>query len=499
MTSAIVYWLTRINHWKVFVPSSVVSGSATATATASATSTADDTIVMSPVRRNVAMIAVLLSMLMTNIDTSIVNVALPQLAHDLAVTPADAVWVATAFLLAVSCSIPAMTGLADQIGRKRMFLVGTPVFTLASLACALSPTFGALVAARVAQGVAASMLFAVAIPIYRRIFPPERLGFVLGMNAMVVALGICAGPTLGGLILAHLDWPWLFLINIPIGAVATVLGVVFLPYRRPARGDYDLLGALTAGAAIACFLVGIHQLADLSTVWVAAVLLIGCAILASLFLMVERRATRPVLPLSLFNGKVTLAVLTAFWSFFGQGAAFVALPFLFQSAYHASPLQSALLFTPWPLIIIVTSPISGRLADRYPSGKLAVIGLTIFTVGLLSLSLLGGQPPVWLVLASTGLTGLGFAIFQPPNNRDMMAATHIRHASAMAGVMNVNRTLAQSTGAGAVSMALVLVGASSASPALEAQGANNALFVAVVGATAAVIVSVVKMRHLKTH
>ncbi|MEC5148973.1 MFS transporter [Cryobacterium sp. GrIS_2_6] len=459
----------------------------------------DDTIVMSPVRRNVAMIAVLLSMLMTNIDTSIVNVALPQLAHDLAVTPADAVWVATAFLLAVSCSIPAMTGLADQIGRKWMFLIGTPAFTVASLACSLSPSFGALVAGRVLQGVAAAMLFAVAIPIYRRIFPPERLGFVLGMNAMVVALGICAGPTFGGLILAQLDWPWLFLINLPIGAVATVLGIVFLPSRRPTRGGYDLAGALAAAAAIACFLLGIHQLADTSTLWIAGTLLIGCGLLATVFVLIERRATRPVLPPSLFNGRVTLAVLTAFWSFFGQGAAFVALPFLFQSAYHASPLQSALLFTPWPLIIIIMSPLSGRLADKYPGGTLPVIGLAVFTFGLLALSFLGGRPPIWLVLVSTGLTGLGFAIFQPPNNRDMMAATPIRHASAMAGVMNVNRTLAQSMGAGAVSIALVLVGASSVSPALEAQGANNALFVAVAGSAVAVIVSIVKMRHLKTH
>jgi DHA2 family multidrug resistance protein-like MFS transporter len=459
-------------------------------------SAADSTVVMASGRRNVAMVAVLLSMLMTNIDTSIVNVALPQLSRDLKVSPSDAVWVATAFLLAVSCSIPAMTGLADQIGRKRMFIIGTPAFTLASLACALSPTFSLLVTSRVIQGAAASMLFAVAIPIYRRIFPPERLGFVLGMNAMIVALGICAGPTLGGLILAHLDWPWLFLINLPIGAIAMTLGVIFIPYRKPARGDYDLPGALAAGAAIACFLLGIRQLAEVSTLWMSLILLVVCAAFATLFLRIERRARRPVLPLTLFNGRVTLAVLTAFWSFFGQGAAFVALPFLFQSAYHATPLQSALLFTPWPLIIVITSPIAGRLADKYSSGQLAVVGLAIFTVGLLSLSLLGAAPPVWLVLASTGFTGLGFAIFQPPNNRDMMSATHIKYASAMAGVLNVNRTLAQSMGAGAVSMALVLVGASSGSPALEARGANDALYVAVVGAAVAVIVSIVKMRHL---
>lgn len=440
------------------------------------------------------MVAVLLAMLMANIDTSIVNVALPQLSRDLNVSPSDTVWVATAFLLAVSCSIPAMSGLADQIGRKRMFVIGTPIFTLASLACALSPTLGWLVASRVVQGIAAAMLFAVAIPIYRRLFPPERLGAVLGVNAMIVALGICAGPALGGLILAHFGWPWLFIINLPIGAISTVFGLLFIPHRQPPRGDYDLEGALAAGAAIACFLLGIHSLAAVSSLWLGAILLVACAFFFFLFLRVERRVVKPIIPLDLFSGRFSLAVLTAFWSFFGQGVAFIALPFLFQTAYGATPLESALLFTPWPLVIVIVAPLSGRLADRYSSSLLAVIGLSIFTLGLLSLALLGGHPPIWQVLASTAFTGLGFAVFQSPNNRDMMSAAPMKYASAAAGILNVNRTLAQTAGAGAVSMALVLAGASAGSLATQASAANSALFVAVIGAAISVVISVVKLR-----
>jgi DHA2 family multidrug resistance protein-like MFS transporter len=455
----------------------------------------NETVVDIPVfRRNLSIVALLITMVMANLDTSIVNVALPQLSRDLHASPSDTVWVATAILLALACSLPTMSGLADRFGRKRMFIIGTPLFTIASLACALSPTIGWLIAGRVLQGVSAAMIFSVVIPIYRRLFPPERLGFVLGLNAMVVAIGISLGPTLGGLILANLSWPWLFLINVPIGIIATVLGAAFIPHRVPPRVSFDVAGALIAAAAIASFLVGVHQLADARRLWLAGILLVVCAVLVFAFLRIERRATRPIIPLDLFTGRFSLAVLTAFWSFFGQGVAFIALPFLFQTAYHATPLQSALLFTPWPVIIVVVAPLSGRLADRYSSSLLAVIGLSIFTVGMLSLALLGGHPPIWQVLASTALTGFGFAVFQSPNNRDMMAAAPMKYASSAASILNINRSLSQSAGAGAVSMALVLAGASTGSLLSQAHAANSVLYVGVAGAAFSVVISAIKLR-----
>ena len=267
-----------------------------------------------------------------------------------------------------------------------------------------------------------------------------------------------------------------------------------MPYRSPIRGRFDVAGSVLAAAAIATFLLGVHQLADSSTLWIAAILLVACAILVGVFVRTERRSPAPVIPIGMFNGMFSLSILTAFWSFFGQGVAFVALPFLFQIAYGATPLESALLFTPWPLVIVIVAPIAGRLADRYDSAKLAIIGLTVFTGGLLSLALLGGSPPQWQVLLCTGITGLGFAIFQSPNNRDMMSAAPLALAGPAAGMLNINRTLSQSAGAGAVSMALVLSGASVGSLAAQASAANSVLFVAVAGAAVSVVVSVLKLR-----
>lgn len=472
----------------------------TAATTLPSGSTSPSVFDISPLRRNAALAGLLLSMLMTNIDSSIVNVALPQLSHDLHVEASDTVWVVTAFLLAVACCLPLAIGLATKIGRKRQFLIGTPVFTLASLLCALSPTLGTLVASRILQGAAAALIFAVVIPTYRQIFPATRLGFVLGLNAMIVALGTCAGPTLGGVILANLSWPWLFLINVPLGAIATLLVLGGLPGRTKeaaaevnVRGSLDFAGSAIAGLTIASFLLGVHQLADRNSFWMAIGLLALCGVLGVLFVRREHRSPVPVLPPAMFTGRFLLALLAAFWSFFGQGVAFVALPFLFQTAYHASPLESALLFTPWPLIIVVVAPISGRLADSHSPAVLAAVGLSIFTVGMLTLALLGGSPPVWQVLACTALTGFGFAIFQSPNNRDMMSSAPTRLSGSAAGMLNINRTLSQSAGAGAVSMALVLTGASTASLASQAHAASAVLYVAVAGAAIAAVISFVRI------
>lgn len=452
---------------------------------------------LTPLRRNLAVVAILLSTLAATIDASIVNVALPKLSRELHVAPGETVWVTTAFLLAAACAVPATSALGDQVGRRRLFLVGVPVFTLASLGCALAPTLAWLVAFRAAQGLGSAAIMAVALPLFRNIFPPEMLGQIFGLNAMTVALGTSIGPTLGGVILQVASWPWLFLINLPIGVVSFTLAVFFVPGRAPAFGDYDWQGAVLAASAIACFLIGARQLATVGTLWVAGVLLVACAVFVVLFIRRERRATRPLIPLGLFTGVFSLTVGTAWASFLGQGVAFVALPFLFQSAYHATPLESAVLFTPWPLVIVFVAPLSGRVADRVRPANLAVAGLAILTVGFIMCALLGSHPPIWLVLLSTAVCGFGFGTFQSPNNRDMMAVAPLKFAASAAAVVNTNRSVAQSAGAAAVSMALVLSGAASGSLGAQSSAAISVLWVAVAAGAGATILSLIKLRSLR--
>ncbi|MCL2783715.1 MAG: MFS transporter, partial [Propionibacteriaceae bacterium] len=175
------------------------------------------------------------------------------------------------------------------------------------------------------------------------------------------------------------------------------------------------------------------------------------------------------------------------------------LPFLFQSAYGATPLQSALLFTPWPAIIMIVAPISGRLADRVRPAALALTGLSIYLAGLVAIAALGDHPPTWLVLVATTLAGLGFGIFQSPNNKEMQGSVPMRHASSAAAVLNLNRNVAQSAGSGAVSVALVLTGAGAGSLLQEARAATSVLWVAVAGAAFAVVFSAAKLRTVVHH
>ncbi|PRY16699.1 DHA2 family efflux MFS transporter permease subunit [Kineococcus rhizosphaerae] len=413
-----------------------------------------------PVRRGFVLAALLSATFMATVDASIVNVALPTLSRELHAPASDTVWVTTAFLLAAACCIPATAALGDRVGRRRLFLVGVPAFTLASVACAAAPTLGVLVAARVAQGVASALVLAVPIPVYRHVVPPERLGSVLGLNAMVVALGTSAGPALGGLLLTALPWPWLFLVNVPVGLTATLLGWRFLPGVTGRGGRFDALGSVWIAAAIASFLLGVRGLGSTSTLPVSTALLAATAVLVVLFVRHEKRTARPVVPPALFRRPFTLAVLTASCSFFGQSTAFVALPFLFQQSLGDSALRSALLFTPWPLVIVLVAPLSGRAADRVDPTLLALLGLTVMAGGLVSLALLPEDASTAEILVRTGLCGLGFAVFQSPNNRDMMSAAPLQHAGSAAGVLNLNRTVSQSTGSGAVSVVFVAAGAS---------------------------------------
>ena len=447
-----------------------------------------------PAQRRLVLAALLSATLMVTLDASIVNVALPTLARDLDASPSDTVWVTTAFLLAAACCIPAAAALGDRIGRRRLFAIGLPFFTLASAACAASPTLDLLIASRVAQGVGSSLVLAVPIPTFRHVFPPERLGSVLGINAMTVALGTSAGPALGGALLAVLPWPWLFLVNVPIGIVATVLGLLHLPRATGAPGGFDGWGSLLVAGAIATFLLGVRDVAGVATLPTAVVLFVLTVALVVLFVRREGRAARPVIPLPLFTRRFSLAVATASCSFFGQGIAFVALPFLFQASFGDSAWQSALLFTPWPVVIVLVAPLSGRAADRTSPALLAVVGLALLTAGLVSLALLPADPSAWDVMARTALCGLGFGVFQSPNNRDMMSAAPLRHAGSAAGVLNLNRTVAQSTGTGAVSVVFVVAGVEASSAAAHADAVATVLYLGAAATAIGVVLAAVKVR-----
>ena len=189
-------------------------------------------------RQYLAVIAVLLAIMMSVLDGTIMNIALPTLAHDFDVTPSTAIWIVNAYQLVITMTLLSFASLGDIYGYRRIFLIGISIFVGASLACTLSTSFWMLTAARVIQGFGAACVMSVNTALIRLIYPPQILGRGMGVNAMVVAVSAAAGPSIAGSILALGSWHWLFVINIPLGLAALVIGHRLLPHNPPAEKQH---------------------------------------------------------------------------------------------------------------------------------------------------------------------------------------------------------------------------------------------------------------------
>jgi DHA2 family multidrug resistance protein-like MFS transporter len=432
--------------------------------------------------RRPVLAALVLSTVIMMLDTTMVNVALPSMAQALGVDPAYSIWVAQAAALASAMSMVAFAALGDVVGFKRLFTAGLAVFTLASLGSALSPSLPWLLACRTVQGVGAAAAMSIAPALYRIAFPGRLLGSVLGVNALVVAASTAFGPTIGGLLLSVVTWPWLFVFNLPFALAALWLGARALPADAGRGGRFDAAGAawsaLAMGAAIVALNGHLHQ------GWVTR-LAAALAALAALALFIARqhRASAPLLPLGLFaSARFTAAAAVSFCAFVGQGIAFVAVPFLLQHTYGYSPLQSALLFTPWPLAIGVAAPLAGRLADRYSSGMLSTAGLAILAVGLALLAAMGPDAQLHAILWRAFVCGAGFGLFQTPNNREMLGTVARAHLGAASGVLALARTFGQTVG---MALAALALAAAAGAPGIRLALGGAAATAALAGALSA--------------
>lgn len=448
--------------------------------------------------RCLAMISVMIATTMAVFDGSIVNIALPQIAQSLDVPTGEAVWVANGYLLSVAVTLAAFSALARRTGFRALFTSGIAVFTLASLGCALSTSLPWLIAMRVLQGVGGAATLSIAPAIHRSIFPTRLLGRILGLNALLVAASTAIAPMLGGTLLAALSWQWLFAINVPLGIVGTVLARRAIPKARVRGLPFDTAGALLSGVAMAALIMAADacaQLGDggrayLPLAYAAAAVAAGMA-----FVRRQRRAPEPLLPLDIFaSTRFSMAALTSMASFVGQGIAFIALPILMQSAYGYSPFASALLFTPWPVAIVLIAPHAGRLADRHRPATLATAGLAVFAFGLALLALLPYNAPAWDIAWRELVCGAGFGFFQSPNNREMLANASRERSSNASGVLAIARTFGQCLGTALVGVILSAYAAHAASGGrltgtALAQAIKWTLWLAVAATVSALVVS----------
>jgi DHA2 family multidrug resistance protein-like MFS transporter len=374
------------------------------------------------------------------------------------VSAAASVWVVGGYQLALVMALLPCAALGESLGLHRVFIGGVALFTAASLLCSLSPSLPWLVAARFIQGLGGSAIMALGIALMRFTYPHRMVGAVIGWNATVIALSGAAGPTIGAAILVVSSWPWLFAVNLPVGAV--VLAAAFaLPKPSGTGRKLDLISAALNAAAFASLVLGADRAPQQPSL-AAALLVIS---LASFVAVIRREMPRqaPLIPLDLLRSPpFRISIVASVCCFAGQMASYIALPFYLEHSLGQSALATGLYMTPWPLVVAVAGPVSGRLSDRIPNGLLCAAGGAFLALGLALAAVWPIHGSLWPLVIFLMLSGLGFGIFQTPNNRNMLLSAPRERSGAAGGMQGTARLLGQTVGS--VIMALLFTLTSSA-------------------------------------
>ncbi|HUZ11599.1 MAG TPA: MFS transporter [Caulobacteraceae bacterium] len=412
-----------------------------------------------PPRRWQAAVAVWLAISMTVLDSAIANVALPTIARDFGALPADSIWIINAYQLAIVVSLLPLAALGEKIGYRTIYRGGLALFIAASLMCTLSHSLPMLTAARTVQGLGAAGVMSVNGALVRFIYPQASLGRGVGLNAMVVSASSAVGPTVAAAILAVGPWPWLFAINIPIGLAALAVGWTSLPLNPLSGRRFDWVSAGLNALTFGLVITGIDVLTRTRARLLGALETLGGLVIGALLVLRELGRPRPLVPVDLMADRLfALSVATSVASFTAQMLAFVALPFHFENSLHFSQVETGLLLTPWPAAVGVTAPLAGWLSDKLSTAVLCAVGLAIFSGGLVAMAMLPGAPTAIDIGWRMALCGVGFGLFQSPNNRMMLSSAPRERAGAAGGMLATARLTGQTFGAVITAVMLYLFG-----------------------------------------
>jgi EmrB/QacA subfamily drug resistance transporter len=395
------------------------------------------------------MISVCFGVFLATIDSSIVNISLPTLVTALESNFATVQWVVLAYLLTITALLLGVGRLSDIIGKKVLYIAGFFVFLLGSLFCGLSQSAGLLIASRVLQAIGASFLMALGPALLAEGFPPEERGRALGISGLSVSLGIILGPTLGGLILGHLSWHWIFFVNLPVGLIGIPIAIRSLPSSsRRNRERFDLFGSVLLLIALSSLLfcltftqsLGIYSPVTIG-LFVLFLLFIG------IFIKVELSTKQPVVDLSLFKNMLfSVNLITGFLTFVASAGTIFLIPFYLQNVLNYDPQVAGLLLAVFPITLGIVGPLSGWLSDRFGFRLLTVVGLAILSFGYFGMRQLSVST-TWqgFVLALFPI-GIGMGIFQSPNNSAILGTAASHRLGVVSGLLAITRTLGQTTG-----------------------------------------------------
>lgn len=450
--------------------------------------------------RGWAMLVIILGLTVSVLDGTIVNLALPGIARELQATPAQAIWVVNAYQIATLVMLLPLASLGDLVGYRRVYLVGMAVFTVSSLAATFANSLGTLIASRALQGLGAAGIMSVNAALVRLTYPSAQLGKGMAINSLVVATSSVAGPSVAAAILSVASWPWLFAINVPLGIVTFALGMRALPFNRsaPAAGArFSLVDVTLNVLMFSLVFLGVDQLGvheggvqAAGTPWVAWATLGAGLTVGFVYLRRQRKLAVPLFPIDLLRIPVfALSMGTSVAAFCAQMLAYIALPFLLLDVYGRSHIEAGLLITAWPLAIVVMAPIAGRLIGRYPDGLLGGIGLGLLAAGLALLAALPAHPGNADIAWRMALCGLGFGLFQSPNNHTIVSSPPAHRSGAASGMLGTARLTGQTLGA--VVLAAVF-------SAWSPHGGHGPVVALVLAAGCAAVAAVFSSLRLKT-
>jgi EmrB/QacA subfamily drug resistance transporter len=393
---------------------------------------------------------------MSSLDSSAVSLVMPLIESQFDVSLSLVEWTTTAYLLTISSLLLTFGRLSDLHGHKRIYRIGFVVFTAGSLLCGCSFNIVTLIVCRVIQAIGAGMVLSTGPAIITGAVPAKDRGKALSVTAIAVALGLCAGPVIGGALSAAFGWQSIFFINVPIGIFGTFMVLKNIPQdeKQPAV-PFDIAGSVLIFTALILILLPLDISGDYDIPTAIFVALIAAGIgIAAVFIYVESRQTHPMLDISLFKNRVFAASnAAALFAYMAQFTLVLIAPFYLENLLGYPVMTSGLLYLPMPLATMCIAPISGSISDRFDSRYISSAGMLIMAAGLFMMSFFDSDSSMLYIVVCMAVTGFGFGLFQTPNNSAIMGNVPAKHRGTASGTLATMRNVGMVTGialAGAV-------------------------------------------------
>lgn len=410
-------------------------------------------------RKWLVTIAVGTGVFLATLDGSIVNVSLPTMVQSLETNFTMIQWVILAYLLTVTTLMLGFGRLGDILGKKRIYLLGFIIFTIASAACGLASNIYFLIGFRIVQGAGAAMIMALGAAIITEAFPPKERGKAMGIIGFIVSMGIVIGPVLGGIIVDLWSWNGIFFVNIPIGIGGIWMIWHFIPnLNPPEKQKFDFAGAMMLFGSLICFLIGLSLGQQHGfTHTLVLILLFAAFVFMISFIMVEFRVHQPMINLSLFrNPLLCVNLLTGFISFVALGGIFILIPFYLEVILGFQTMKAGLLMCVIPIMMGICSPIAGILSDHLGHRPITLLALAILLGGYLASGTLNTQTDELGFILRIFAIGAGMGLFVSPNNSAIMGAGAKNQLGITSGLMAITRTLGQTVGVSLIGTLWVL-------------------------------------------